>query len=99
MTPQSVPPFLAAGGALGADIHRHDWSGTAVGPPHTWPAAVQATLATWLDSPQAMCMAWGPELHFLFNEAYRPFLGDRAAGAIGQRFADLWSDVWPESCS
>ncbi|KQM77366.1 PAS domain-containing protein [Xylophilus sp. Leaf220] len=96
MTPQSVPPFLAAGGALGADIHRHDWSATAVGPPQTWPVAVQATLATWLDSPQAMCMAWGPELHFLFNEAYRPFLGDRAAGAIGRRFADLWSDVWPD---
>ncbi len=96
MTPQSVPPFLAAGGALGADIARHGWSGTAVGPPPTWPVAVQATLATWLDSPQAMCMAWGPELHFLFNEAYRPFLGDRAAGAIGRRFADLWSDVWPD---
>jgi PAS domain-containing protein len=51
-------------------------------------------LATVLSSPQAMFLAWGPDLHVFFNDAYRPLLGKRADGAMGRRFADLWADEW-----
>ncbi|GAC1390173.1 MAG: PAS domain S-box protein [Variovorax sp.] len=91
-----MPGFLAAGGENGALIGAQDWASGPLGPPEGWPSAVKSALATWLDSPQPMFMAWGPDLRFFFNNAYLPFLGARRDGAMGRPFKELWSDVWPE---
>ena len=88
--------FLRGGGDMGAHIRTIDWSQTSIGAPDGWPLAIRSSLSTMLSAPQQMFLAWGPDLTFLFNDAFRPLLGERLAGAIGRPFAELWADFWPE---
>ena len=88
--------FLSVGGTSAAEIRSHDWSASAVGSPEDWPDLLRSTLATMLSSPQPMFVAWGDDLLFFFNDAYRPLLGEKVHGAVGRPFAELWSDIWED---
>ena len=48
-----------------------------------------------LNSPESMYLVWGPELIFLFNDAYAPILGPRLDHAMGAPLRSLWADAWP----
>ena len=91
-----IPAFPPIQDALGALLAGRDWTTTPLGHPDRWPAVVRSTLATWLDSPQPMCMAWGADLRFFFNAAYAPMLGARVGSAMGQPFREVWPDVWAD---
>jgi len=43
-----------------------------------------------------MVLFWGPELVQIYNDAYRPSLGDegRHPAALGQRAQDCWAEIW-----
>ena len=43
-----------------------------------------------------MWMAWGPELTFLCNDAYRPTLGLKDPWALGSPAARVWAEIWPD---
>lgn len=44
-----------------------------------------------------MWMSWGPELTFLYNDAYaRMTLGKKHPWALGQRSQDVWEEIWDE---
>lgn len=47
---------------MGAMMRAHDWSGSALGPPETWPAGLGATVSLLLGSRFPMFVAFGPEL-------------------------------------
>ncbi|WP_200819685.1 PAS domain-containing protein [Methylopila sp. Yamaguchi] len=49
-----------------------------------------------LASRQAMCLAWGPELTLIYNDAYAPVLGLKHPAAIGRPIQQVWSDVWAD---
>ena len=38
----------------------------------------------------------GPELTFLYNDAYVAILGNRHPAALGRPFQQVWSDVWDD---
>lgn len=93
-TPESqIPSFLSHGGEMGKLISTIDWSQTLLGPIGSWPSVLKGTLATLLSCPQPMYAAWGPNLFFFFNDAYRPTMGARFDGAMGRPFSEIWSDV------
>ena len=48
-----------------------DWAATPLGPIDEWPNALATVVRVLLTSRFAMWMAWGPELTFLCNGAYR----------------------------
>jgi len=90
----SMPEFLAHGGSMGRLISAMDWSHSPLGSPEDWPPALKGGLATLLSCPQPMFLAWGTNLLFFFNDAYRPVMGARFNGQMGQPFAELWPEVW-----
>jgi PAS domain S-box-containing protein len=49
-----------------------------------------------LNSRQPMFIAWGPELTFLYNDAYAEILGNKHPAALGQPFQQVWSDIWDD---
>ncbi|WP_292065187.1 hybrid sensor histidine kinase/response regulator [Brevundimonas sp. UBA7664] len=49
-----------------------------------------------LDSGFPMFTAWGPELGFLYNDAYACILGAKHPDALGRRFEDVWPEIWPD---
>jgi PAS domain S-box-containing protein len=49
-----------------------------------------------LSSRQPMFIAWGPELTFLYNDAYADILGKKHPAALGRPFQQVWSDIWDD---
>ena len=43
-----------------------------------------------------MFVAWGPDLGFLYNDSYAEILGAKHPRALGRRFCDIWSEIWPD---
>ncbi|QOY96587.1 PAS domain-containing protein [Massilia sp. UMI-21] len=79
-----------------ARIRRHDWHQTPLGPLACWPPALRTAVEMMLHSAFPMFLAWGPDLTFLYNDAYVPLLGRKHERALGQRFCDLWAEVWKD---
>ena len=90
-------PFLAGGGEAARMIAERDWSDHPLGAPETWPESLRTALSLVLNSPESMILAWGPELHFFFNDTYFPLLGPRLPWAMGERFDKVWADGWEQA--
>jgi PAS domain S-box-containing protein len=88
--------FLAGGGQMGALLRTHDWASTSLGPPELWPQSLRTVVDLMLNARQAMFVAWGPDLVFLYNDDYIPILGAKHPRALGRPFAQVWSDIWPQ---
>jgi two-component sensor histidine kinase/PAS domain-containing protein len=80
-----------------ADLVREfDWEATPLGPMVNWPQSLRTSVDTMMASGHAMCLAWGPQRVFLYNDAYAPMLGTRHPVALGAEFQQVWPDIWPE---
>jgi signal transduction histidine kinase/CheY-like chemotaxis protein len=88
--------FPVAGGRVGAMMRAHDWTRSPLGPPSGWPAALRAVVGLMVDSQFPMFVAWGPELAFLYNDAYGPILGARHPAALGRPFHEIWHEIWDD---
>jgi signal transduction histidine kinase/CheY-like chemotaxis protein len=88
--------FLAGGGSVGALMRAHDWSASPLGPPRAWPQSLRTIVGLLLQSRFPMFVAWGKELGFLYNDPYAEILGAKHPSALGKRFHDIWSEIWPD---
>ena len=96
-SPQSMREFLAGAGQVGPDLLEVDWEATPLGPIEDWPNALTTVVRVLLTSRFAMWMAWGPELTFLCNGAYRrDTLGQKYPWALGRPAREVWEEIWPE---
>jgi PAS domain S-box-containing protein len=43
-----------------------------------------------------MFVAWGPDLRFLYNDAYATILGAKHPAAFDAPFQHVWAEIWPE---
>jgi two-component sensor histidine kinase len=87
---------LEGGGKVGALMRAHNWSHSPLGPPEMWPQSLRAIVALLLHSKFPMFVAWGKELGFLYNDPYAEILGAKHPRALGARFYDIWSEIWPD---
>ncbi|WP_409266333.1 ATP-binding protein [Massilia sp. BHUDP2] len=95
-TPSEWLPFLSGGGQMGAMMRAHDWSHSPLGHPRTWPQALRTTVGLMLNSKFPMFVAWGPELGFLYNDSYAIILGEKHPASLGDRFHDIWREIWDD---
>lgn len=95
MSPAAVDEVFTADKEVGKDLARVDWSATPLGPPQGWPQSLRTAVSILLSSKFAMWMAWGPELTFFCNEAYRrDTLGQKYPWALGRPSSEVWSEIW-----
>ncbi|WP_374942968.1 hypothetical protein [Sphingomonas sp.] len=73
-----------------------DWAGSPLGNPDDWPASLCATVSLMLNSRFPMFVAWGDDLSLLYNDAYAEILGDKHPSAVGEKFENVWSEVWSD---
>src|SRR3978361_1779172 len=92
----AAPTFLAGGGQMGARMRGHDWSAAPLGQPETWPQCLRSAVSLMLGSRFPMFVAWGSGLGFLYNDPYAEILGDKHPAALGGRFSQIWSEIWPD---
>ncbi len=89
--------FLASSGEVGVDLLDVDWSSTSVGLPDSWPLSLRNAVRILLTSKFSMWMAWGPELTFFCNSAYRrDTLGKKYPWALGRPASEVWSEIWDD---
>ncbi len=92
-----VGSVFGADDEVGADLARVDWSATPLGPPADWPQSLRTTVSILLSSKFPMWMAWGPELTFFCNAAYRrDTLGRKYPWALGRPAREVWAEIWDD---
>ncbi|MGA5757123.1 SpoIIE family protein phosphatase [Nonomuraea bangladeshensis] len=80
---------------IGRDLAVVDWRATPLGPPEEWPQSLQTAVSILLSSRFSMWMAWGPELTFFCNAAYRrDTLGRKYPWALGRPASEVWAEIW-----
>ncbi len=85
---------------IGHDLTAVDWESTPLGPVRGWPQSLRTAVDILLSSRFAMWMAWGPELTFFCNAAYRrDTLGLKYPWALGRPAHEVWSEIWDDVSS
>ncbi len=80
---------------VGRDLAEVDWAATPLGPPEEWPQSLQTAVSILLSSRFPMWMAYGPELTFFCNAAYRrDTLGRKYPWALGRPASEVWAEIW-----
>ena len=87
--------FAAPGSELSALVEAAAWAAGPLGDPQVWPQSLRTAVDICLSSRFPMLVWWGPELVMIYNDAYRPMLGEtkhpRALGAPGR---EVWGEIW-----
>jgi len=90
------PPWRVATSAMADLILRTDWSASPLGAREHWSPNLRMAVGIVLASAFPMALRWGPEFVMLYNDAYRPILGDKHPKALGRAARDVWSEVWDQ---
>ncbi|MBH5338759.1 SpoIIE family protein phosphatase [Streptomyces pactum] len=95
--PADVTDLFAVDPRVGADLARVAWAKTPLGPPEQWPQSLRTTVSILLSSRFPMWMAWGPDLTFFCNDAYRrDTLGRKYPWALGRPANEVWAEIWDD---
>jgi two-component system, OmpR family, sensor histidine kinase VicK len=93
-------PFLSGGGEMGKLTRDYRWHAHALGTPETWPVQLQQLTGIMLNTPSPMLICWGTDYIQLYNDAFRPILGQnkhpRALGIpVYETYAEVWETLHP----
>jgi PAS domain S-box-containing protein len=83
-------------GEMARRLREMDWSKTPLGNRESWPRSLQLAVGMILASGFPMAIRWGPELVLIYNDAYRPILGDKHPAALGRPLREVWWEIYCE---
>ncbi|WP_244808452.1 ATP-binding protein [Caballeronia zhejiangensis] len=89
-------PLFEGDGEVRALLRQLDRSTSPLGHPSGWPPPLTTAVSMVLSSAFPMFVAWGPDLRFLYNDAYAVIMGDKLPGGLGGRFEQIWAEIWPD---
>ena len=77
-------------------IRAYDWASTPLGPLEGWPQSLTSVVDLMLCGRQPACIAFGPALTSLYNDAYIAMLGTGHPKYLGQPYSEVWPKLWPK---
>ncbi|SIR93099.1 ATP-binding SpoIIE family protein phosphatase [Micromonospora avicenniae] len=92
--PPQLAAAFAAGGEMGRRLANFDWSGTPLGHPRHWPAALVNAVGMMLASSAQIVMFWGEDELAFYNDAYLPTIGGKHPDALCQPARTHWAETW-----
>jgi PAS domain S-box-containing protein len=95
-TGDDLSKLFIGDGEMAAQMRTHDWTATPLGDPHQWPVALRTMVRMLLTSRYQMWLGWGKDLHFFYNDAYRPTLGVKHPHALGAPARIVWREIWDQ---
>ena len=97
MIDQSSNKFLSANGEIERLMRTLDWTKSELGSIESWPQSLRTVVRIMLDSRYAMWLGWGPNLTFLYNDAYAKMtLGPKHPWALGRPAREVWREIWSD---
>src|SRR5262249_60192094 len=91
---QDLLAFVAGGGEMGERIRAFDWSQTPLGPAESWSPALRTMVRLSLANPLPMLLWWGPQYISIYNDPYRPVLGNKHPWGLGLPVMECWREIW-----
>lgn len=88
--------IFTMGGEMGALMRSYDWSQTPLGSVETWPQSLRSALSICLNSRFPIAIYWGADCLLLYNDAWRPIVGDKHPWALGRPGREVWSEIWDD---
>jgi PAS domain S-box-containing protein len=85
---------LAGGGDMGAVMRATDWSKTPIGAVETWSPTLRMMVSFLLANRFPLLLWWGPQYTSIYNDAYRPILGNKHPKSMGQPVSECWKEIW-----
>jgi len=82
-----------ATGEMAALVAAKDWATTSLGPREAWSPSLKLIAATVLASRFPMAVRWGADLVLVYNDGYRPILGEKHPRVLGLPFREAWPEV------
>jgi PAS domain S-box-containing protein len=80
-------------GEMARRMRAYPWAGSALGDPQGWSASLRTAVRICLTSRFPMIVWWGPDLRFLYNDAFLPLLGTKHP-ALGKPGEPVWAEIW-----
>jgi two-component sensor histidine kinase/PAS domain-containing protein len=88
-----IDPDISATSNMSALIRAKDWSRTRLGDAGHWPPSLKLVVDLVLASGFPMAVRWGSDFVMIYNDGYRPILGDKHPHALGLPFREVWPEV------
>lgn len=73
-----------------------DWSSTPLGPMEDWSPALRSISSLVMATPSPCALYWGPQHITIYNDGYTAIAGQKHPALMGSRYADMWSEIWPD---
>jgi PAS domain S-box-containing protein len=90
-----IESFLQSEGEMARSFSRFDWTAHPLGPLAAWPQSLKTAVSLILNSRHPMWIGWGPQMSFLYNDAYLHVLGrEKHAWALGRPAEEVWAEIW-----
>lgn len=71
-----------------------DWSKTPIGPVASWSPALRMMVRFLLANRFPLLLWWGPQYCQLYNDPYRPVLGDKHPRSMSQPASECFPEIW-----
>jgi PAS domain S-box-containing protein len=93
-----VPPsgWRTSTDSISQFMDETDWAATPLGVREKWSSSLILAVDMILASAIPMALRWGPQFVLIYNDAYRPILGDKHPWALGRPAREAWSEVWEQ---
>src|SRR5580698_2370288 len=93
---RSRPPEKSAASSISTSelMETTDWGSTLLGAREHWSPSLRLALDIILASAFPMALRWGSDFVLIYNDAYRPILGDKHPWAFSRPTREAWSEVW-----
>jgi len=77
-------------------MRSQDWSQSSLGLPEHWSQSLRSTLGICLNSRFPIAIYWGADHLLLYNDAWRPIVGDKHPWALGRPGREVWAEIWDD---
>ena len=88
------PRWFIPKGETGTLIAQFPWATTPFGPMESWPAHLRMAVNMMMECKAPATLIWGPDFHFIYNDAYVEILQDKHPRAMGQPAIAIYPEVW-----
>ncbi|MEP1079149.1 ATP-binding protein [Leptolyngbya sp. PL-A3] len=93
---QAVEQVFVGDSEMALLMRSQDWSQTPLGAVETWPQSLRSALSICLNSRFPIAIYWGQECILLYNDAWRPIVGNKHSWALGRSAREVWSEIWDD---
>lgn len=90
------PGFLQGGGDISRLLLGMDWRESPLGLPDDWSPGLKSVMTTLLAAQAQIVLFWGAQYIALYNDAYRPTIGNKHPKALGRPCQENWSELWDD---